>query len=348
VSDWVSLALLVALGLAGIFFLIVAALQYYFRRRYLQNVVRIFEERPFFIIPQGKLIPGAEEVQFQTGAGLTLRGCYLYARKPRKGVILFGLEFGSNRWSCYQYCSNLLDAGYDIFAYEPRNQGLSDVDPNYTPLQWVTDRDADDMMAAIEYLKRRKDAPEAGIGILGVSKGGSLGILAAASDPWVKCVVTDGAYGTYTTMVPYMRRWAPIYINSPMWMRRLCPDWFYGLVGLAAIKAVAHYRGVSFLSVENALRRLQQPLFMIHGQKDTYIKPEMAESLLEMAASTEKRLWIVANAKHNCALTVQTEEYPRQLTEFFSAHLNSAAPDSAEVHSQVPVSVDRLATASSS
>ena len=31
----------------------------------------------------------------------TLRGCYLTATaRPRRGVILFGLEFGSNRWSC--------------------------------------------------------------------------------------------------------------------------------------------------------------------------------------------------------------------------------------------------------
>jgi uncharacterized protein len=348
VSDWVYYLLVVTLVSAGVFLVLVTALQYYVRRRYLQNVVRIFEERPFFIIPQGKPIPGAEEVHFETTNGLTLRGCYLYARKPRKGVILFGLEFGSTRWSCYQYCSQLLDAGYDIFAYEPRNQGESDIDPDYAPLQWVTDRDADDMLAAIQYLKRRKDAPEAGIGILGVSKGGSLGILAAASEPWVKCVVTDGAYGTYTTMVPYMRRWAPIYINSPHWMRRFVPDWFYGLVGLAAIKAVAHYRGVSFLSIENALQRLQQPLFMIHGQKDTYIKPEMAESLLDQAATLDKRLWVVANAKHNCALTVQAEEYTRQLTQFFSTHLNAPVPDSAELLTPVPVSVDRLATASGS
>ena len=36
-----------------------------------------------------------------------------------------------NRWSCRQYCQALIDAGYDVFAVEPRNQGDSDRDPNY-------------------------------------------------------------------------------------------------------------------------------------------------------------------------------------------------------------------------
>ena len=37
---------------------------------------------------------------FPTADGLTLRGCYLSGRgEARRGVILFGLEFGSNRWS---------------------------------------------------------------------------------------------------------------------------------------------------------------------------------------------------------------------------------------------------------
>ena len=66
-------------------------------------------------------------------------GCYLKGEGPRRGVILFGLEFGSNRWSCRPYCEHLLAAGYDVFAFETRGQGDSDCPPGYEPLQWVTD-----------------------------------------------------------------------------------------------------------------------------------------------------------------------------------------------------------------
>src|SRR5438874_1181217 len=106
---WLGLLLTcsVPLGL----FVILVLLHYYLRIRYLWIFVRIFQEKPLFIIPRGQAAPEAEDVHFQTADGLTLRGCYLKAKGTRRGVILFGVEFGSNRWSCLQYCQGLIDAG---------------------------------------------------------------------------------------------------------------------------------------------------------------------------------------------------------------------------------------------
>src|SRR5215469_7793132 len=101
-------------------------LYFYLCRHYLHNVTRIFLEKPLFIIPRGQPDPNAEEVTLPTADGLTLRGCYLRTTAPRrKGVILFGLEFGSNRWACGPYVDYLRDGGYDVFTWEPRNQGDS-------------------------------------------------------------------------------------------------------------------------------------------------------------------------------------------------------------------------------
>jgi pimeloyl-ACP methyl ester carboxylesterase len=309
--------LLLAGVLAGLLFLLA---HIYYRVRFLHAVVRIFEEKPLFIVPKGKPEPGAEDVRFPTEDGYTLRGCYLSARPPRRGVILFGLEFGSNRWAAVQYCDKLREAGFDVFAFEPRNQGESDKDESYSPLQWVTDKDLADMRAAVAYLKARPNAPADGVGILGVSKGGSVGLLVAADDPWVKCVATDGAYATYTTMVPYMRRWASIY-SPRKWLQDRLPDWFYGTVGRVAIREAAARRAVQYLSVEKAAKRLRQPLLMIHGGADTYIKPTMAEKLFARAGSKDKALWLVPQAKHNQALHTAGEEYHRRLLAFFGRHL---------------------------
>jgi uncharacterized protein len=320
------------------FVALVALAQAYYRRKYINQIVRIFEEKPLFVVPKGKPVPGAEDVHFSTTDGYTLRGCYLRGRRPRRGVVLFAPEFGSNRWACLQYTDSLLDAGYDVFAYEPRNQGESDTDPAYQPLQWVTDRDLADFKAAVAYLKRRKDAPADGVGVFGISKGGSVGLLAAADDPWVRCVATDGAYGTYTTMVPYMRRWVHIYIHSAKRLRAYIPDWFYGLIGLAAVRTSAARRGVRYQNLERAVSRYARPLLMIHGQGDTYIKPEMARELFDRAATpaAAKTLWLVAGAKHNQALAVAGDEYARRLVDFFDAHLT--AGDSAELPSVPPPS----------
>ena len=137
-------------------------------------LLRIFQEKPLFIVPRGEKPEDADDVSVVADDGLTLRACYLKTTAAeRKGVILFGLEFGSNRWSCRQYCEKLIEGGYDVFAVEFRNQGDSDKDSNYEPLQWVTDRDVADLRAAIKYLLSRPDADPKGIGIFGISKGGS-------------------------------------------------------------------------------------------------------------------------------------------------------------------------------
>lgn len=314
-------------GVMGLLTLAVLAAQGYYRYHFLDQVVRIFEEKPLFIVPRGAPVEGAEDVSFETDCGYTLRGCYLKAAAPRRGVVLFGPEFGSDRWSCHQYCGRLLDAGFDVFAFEPRNQGESQTDPTYDPLQWVTDRDLADMRAAVAYLRERPNAPADGIGLFGVSKGGSTGLLLAAEDPWVKCVVTDGAYATYSTVVPYMRRWVSIYVKTAEGIRRrLVPDWFYGWIGLAAMGKVSARRGVRFLSVERAADRLRQPVLMIHGGADTYIKPDMAAKLFDRLAAADKELWLVSEAKHNQALNVAGAEYGRRLVEFFRDHLCPAVP----------------------
>lgn len=333
-TEWVWWGVLIALSVTGgmavaVTLFCVAAL-IYLRVRFLNQVVRVFEEKPLFIVPRGHPVAGAEDVRFETDGGLRLRGCYLSVAGPRKGAVLFGGEFGSNRWAAVQYCAALIEAGYDVFAYEPRNQGESDRDPNYTPLQWVTDKDLADYRAALAYLKSRPDAPEDGIGIFGISKGGSVGIFAAADDPWVRCVATDGAYATYTTMVPYMRRWVSIYSPYKR-IQAALPNWVYGMVALTAMGKVSLSRGVRFPRAEAAVRRMRQPLLMIHGEADNYIKPEMAHALHGMAGSRAKHLWLVPGAKHNQAAHAAGNEYHRRLVEFFDRHLAAADPTADEL-----------------
>jgi pimeloyl-ACP methyl ester carboxylesterase len=335
---WTAAIPIVAVGLSVLFFL---ATHIYYRIKFLHQVVRIFEEKPLFVIPRGDPEPTAEDVTFLSADGLTLRGCYLHHRGVyRRGVILFGLEFGSNRWSSVGYCEQLRTAGYDVFAYEPRNQGDSDTDPNYQPLQWVTNKDLTDARAAVAYLKSRPDRASRGIGIFGISKGGSIGLLLAAEDPTVRCVATDGAFATYTTVVPYMRRWVSIY--SPH--RRLqmaVPDFFYGSIGLAAMGQVQWKRGVKFPWVESAVKRLRVPLLMIHGEADTYIKPAMTKTLFAKCKSAVKELWIVPNAKHNQAPQVEPEKYHLKLVEFFDQHLGESVPADAATDIPTPIPVGR-------
>ena len=142
----ISLATLFVLILAG--FLI---FHVYIVRNYLTVIARIFKEKPLFMIPFGKPRDDAEAIDIPATDGVVLKACYLKTKQPRRGVIFFGLEFGSKRWSCIPYCDFLLDAGYDIFACETRGQGDTPTFDGYEPLQWITGYEIHDYKSAFDY-----------------------------------------------------------------------------------------------------------------------------------------------------------------------------------------------------
>ena len=327
---WIGLGILVLLLLA-----ISIAGHLYVLRYYIPVVVRIFQERPIFKMLFGQPQPDAEEVELKTPDGLTLLGCYLHATAPRKGVVLFALEFASNRWACVPYCSFLREAGYDVFTFEPRGQGKSSVQPGYEPLQWVTDFEVIDFRTALDYLKNRADRHPRGVGLFGLSKGASAALIAAAKDDFVRCFVVDGIFATYATMVPYMAQWVFIYTRVP-WIARLIPNWYFAFAARIAVRILERERACHYPLLERHLPMLSpRPLLMIHGGADNYIKPEMARSLFERVREP-KELWLVENANHNQAFHQAGEEYKRRVLEFFEKHLALPAPASPKLATENP------------
>ena len=67
------------------------------------------------------------------------------------------------------------------------------------------------------------------------------------------------------------------------------------------------------------------PVLMIHGEGDTYIKPQMARDLVERIDS-QKELWLIPKAKHNQCHLVAGEEYARRVVAFFDKYLATAKP----------------------
>ncbi len=301
------------------------AIQAHIMRVYFPHLVRIFQEKPLFITPFAKPVEDAEAVQCASTDGVILRGCYLRAAGNRKGVIVFGLEYGSNRWACLPFCERLRAEGFDIFSFEFRGQGESPVQAGYEPMQWVTNFEVEDFRAAIAYLKSRPDADPRGIGFFGISKGAGAGFLAAVADPYVRCGITDGLFATHTTMVPYMKRFVLIYGKDSRLIRNL-PDWYFRLMAHVGMRRVEKERRCRFPHLERAMGNFSpRPLLMIHGAADNYIKPEMARALFD-SAGQPKELWLVEGAKHNQALLVARTAYQERLAAFFTTHL---APDAA-------------------
>jgi len=292
--------------------------------KYLKHIVYVFQVRPLFKIPQGQPLDDAERISFKTADGLTLHGCYLRGVGPRKGVILFGPEFGSNCWSCIPYCGFLLNHGYDLCSFEVRGQGDSEIQPGYEPLQWATNYEVLDFQSALAYLKNRADADPAGVGFFGISKGGSAGLIVAAADPYVRCCVTDGIFATAETMVPYMRKWVTLYSGRRgTLISRFVPDWYFRIIARVALNKLCEARQCSFPHLEDVIGKVApRPLLMIHGGADTYIKPEMARSLYRRARAP-KEFWLVDKAKHNQSIQIANGAYQQRVLDFFEKNLKT-------------------------
>ena len=257
---------------------------------------------------------------------MTLVGTYLKARTPsRTGVVVYSHEYLSNRWSFQPYADHLRDLGFDLFTFDYRNHGESPSDPDYNPLQWVTEHEVYDLQAAIQYIWSRPDADPAGLGIFGVSRGGGTAICVAGRDPRVWGVVTDGAFPTRGTMLSYINRWAEIYVGNHFFWKSM-PTAVFEVLGWVARSRTQRKLNCRYANVEKGAARLApRPWFSIHGQKDAYIGIDIAKALFDRAGDP-KELWIVDGAKHNRCREKNPAAYLERVGSFFARYAPRTQP----------------------
>ena len=315
-----------ALGLAALLLLIYPATVL---RRYVRIMVNIIDDQA--PMPEnggtdhGKL--RGEEVSFRAVDGHRLEGVILPATgiRPKRGMIVFAHEVGSDRSSCLRYCRPLLDAGFDVFAFDFRGHGASAPEEGYRPRQWPSDRERADMLGAIAFIGAylEQQGRPRDVGLFGVSRGAGAAILASVGMDQVKAMVTDGAFSSDTTLEYLMKRFATIFARIRV-VAENHPPTVWRLLRWLLFRECHRRYGCRFPSVRKAIVRLgSKPILLIHGEKDSYIPVAQSEALYELATGP-KYLWIVPEAKHNHSVMVRMEEYARRVVRFFDEHLAGA------------------------
>ncbi len=335
--QWPSLS--VTLTTLGIALVVWCGFWLYVWQHYLPIVINTIGKAPLLVPEPSVPLPGGEECSFPTTDGLTLRGSYLSHRgSERRGVILFGHELNGDRWNAGPYTSELLDAGYDVFTFDFRNHGTSDVQPGAVMRPWINPESVADVRAAVAYLAARPDADPRGIGVLGISRGGGAALCAAAVEPTIRCIFTDGAYPSRTTHFLYLQRYVEIYVPRGWhWLSRNLPQWVYEIFLTQGRKVWGKENHYAFVDVEQTAARVQQPVLMVHGERDPMIPVDAARALQQAIAGPSK-LWVCPKAKHNGAVNAAPEEYRRRLLRFFRLHL---APHSRSRTGAKPIAAGR-------
>jgi hypothetical protein len=124
----------------------------------------------------------AREITLTTEDGLALRASYVPSRNGA-AVVLF-----PDRPGTAAHGRMLARHGYGVLAVDTRGYGESEGDPNV--FGWGAAPDVD---AAVAFLASQPDVKDGRIGGLGLSVGGEVLLEAAAANPGLRAVVSDGA-----------------------------------------------------------------------------------------------------------------------------------------------------------
>ncbi|RMF83109.1 MAG: alpha/beta fold hydrolase [Planctomycetota bacterium] len=308
--------------------IVLVVVPYFVLRKYVRIALNIMRSTkpPLARGPLDYVRLDGEPVQFNASDGLALNGMLIRNESgaPPRGMIVFAHEFCSDMHSCARYCRPLLSAGYDVFTFDFRGHGQSECDPDYTPRQWVTDHDLNDLRGAIAYVRgwlRAQNRSE-DIGLFGISRGACAALLIAAEDEGVRAIVVDGAFCTDCTIEYLMKRWAYIFARIRVLYENHHPLFWRALRWMMIRRASREF-GCTFPSVRKALLRMPpRPILFIHGERDSYLPVEQSR-LLYALAPQPKTLWVAPDARHNQAVVLHPERYAELTVGFFERHLSA-------------------------
>jgi hypothetical protein len=230
--------------------------------------------------PGGSALPNVTDGSIPVAEGVAL-GCRLYRHPHAAPVILYFHGNGEIASDYDDFAAEFLRAGASLLVVDYRGYGWSGGRPLVSTLL----SDAEKVVPALPGLLGRDDAP---LFVMGRSLGSAPAVhLAAAQPAALKGLIIDSGFA-----------------HEPSLFRRLnIPD--------ALLQAVPSVFGNA-----GKMARVDLPLLVIHGQRDTLIPPENGQALYDASPSAHKTIVTIPSAGHNDLLLYGIERYFAALTAF--------------------------------
>lgn len=248
-----------------------------------------------------------QPVQFDATDGVPLRGWFVPSSANAPAVVLVP-GFKADRTSMVPYARFLHTTGFNVLLYDSRGTGAS----GGTFSLGV--REVDDVRGAVSYLSKRPDLRNHRMGLLGVSLGAGVAIVAAAGLRDVAAIVADSAYIDQRAVVDRLDTLRIGRLALPL--APLAP-W-----------VVDHALGVPLASFSplRAVRTIApRGLLLIHSRHDTNPTTPLSGALaLQHAAGPSSTLWIAPRGGHAGALAAQPAEYQSRVIAFFRRYLGKS------------------------
>lgn len=312
---WISTAVALALLLSD----------FIYRRVVAGRISNLIENVPLFAVVEPGEPLAEHSIQIPVSDGQELAACLHLPAGDCRGLVIFCPEFNGSRWSAPLYCGALVKSGFALLGFDFRNQGDSDINPEYKPTPWITESETEDVSAVINYVRQDAHLGDLPLGIFGASRGGCAALLAAARHQQIQSVVTDSAYSSRALIDYFMLKFCRYIV--PEWFFRRLPNWHNKIVINQALKHSEERRGRHYVHLERDAENLTQPILLISGSRDSYVTPQITSQLAQLVGA-EDNTWIVRKAKHNRSRSVAPAEYDRRLVAHFQRTLLAAAKPS--------------------
>ncbi|HMV65615.1 MAG TPA: alpha/beta hydrolase [Myxococcota bacterium] len=230
----------------------------------------------FDVIPE-RLV---EEVTFTTADGATLTGVWAHQDPPQPPIIYQHGNGGPLDGDWYRVEHYWQWGRWDVFTYDYRGYGKS---PGPATYDGVMEEDG---AAAVRYVADAKGVETSDVPVLSLSLGAAV-LTHTADEVPLRAIVLESMFASTELLLD---RGSGLDLPT---------GWFFDETwdNVAAIRDVV------------------SPVFIIHGQNDTYIDPE-ASTYLYQAAPDPKFIWRPLGVGHADVLEIDPDGYDARVMSF--------------------------------
>jgi uncharacterized protein len=198
-----------------------------------------------------------------------------------------------------QLAGDLAERGFVVLRYDKRGVGQSGGRVENVTLQEY----ADDVVAAVKWLEKRKDVDKRRISVAGHSEGAAVAMLAAARDKKISALTLMAAMGTRgVDLILEQQQYSLELLKTPeteraskVEMQKKILDAAMSGKGLDELPPDIRirvdspwYRSLLLFDPSEAMPRIKQPVLVIHGELDRQTPPHHAKLLIELGNARKK------------------------------------------------------------
>jgi fermentation-respiration switch protein FrsA (DUF1100 family) len=241
-------------------------------------------------------------INLKTSDGLQLAGWYL---PPRNGAtIILQHGYHTNSEEMLPAAQMLERHGYGLLLFDFRAHGRSEEEAITFGLYEVKDT-----LSALTFLQNQSETHPDKIGLLGVSMGGAVGILASAELEGIRAVAVEGVFAKLEDEVGI-----GIQVQTPL------PAMPFASIFTFFAELGHDYKISSIAPVEKIDQISPRPILILQGGADERIPANSGQRLFA-AAGEPKEYWYEPKITHAKFSTSVPIKYEKRIVAFFDQYL---------------------------